>query len=362
MRTDVTCEERYVGTEADIASIADALQEKRRTPLTPENALAHLRRVKGDPDLPVIRPCLLSAFVERRDIDGFDYAFFETAVEIAAAFVRTRLPGFASLRWQSYLVADAVESSGLGGFHGRCGVGFQYESNFGFSELLNRAWVPDSRIRALELARNYVHDSIHAATFRSFGWFDGAPFRYQYGINFRLPNGLSYSGTQQNPDLRFVINLNTLMDGVVASITAEAMRCIDAEVSVVDGISRSVVEDIRGESARAENVAMRAFADAVIVPTTDFLSYWGGETCRDAIGRAMISGVLSPLRNYIEARCAEKADDRALSGFIAARRRDCAFLGRDLWEDLFLSKDFHRGLIIDDALHPLARDSGIVWQ
>lgn len=361
MRNQVTCDETYIGAATDIARIAGILKEHRRQPLSPEYMHAHLRRVKAKDDLPAISTRLLSDFMENRTTANFDYAFFEHAIEHASCRVRELYPEFSPLPTDAYVVAEAV-GNGLGGFHGQYGIGFQYESNFGFSELLNPSLVQDDKVRAIELARNYMHDSFHAASYRTFGYAEDALFRYQYGINFRLPSGISYSGTRHAPECTFVINLNTLMDGITTMVAADAVQGIVGDVTACDDLTRDVVQEIRGEYAGIADHAMARFANEVVAPAAAFVSYWGGESFRHAIGRAMLSGNIAPVKRHIEDAMASKAADRALMAYIEARRRDHGFLGRNLWQDLFLSVDFHHGLLSDESLHPLARYCGISLQ
>lgn len=354
MRNQVTCDERYIGTATDIARIAGILRERRRQPLTSEYMHAHLRKVKAKDDLPAIGTRLLSDFMENRTAANFDYAFFEHAIEHASCRVHELFPGFSPLPMDAYVVAEAA-GYGLGGFHGQYGIGFQYESNFGFSELLNPSLVQDDKVRAIELARNYMHDSFHAATYRTFGYAEEALFRYQYGINFRLPSGISYSGTRNAPECTFVINLNTLMDGITTMVAADAVQRIVGDVAASDDLTRHVVQEIRGEYSGIEDHAMARFANEVVAPAAAFVSYWGGESFRNAIGRAMLNGNIAPIKRHIEDAMTTKETDRALMAFIEARRLDHGFLGRNLLQDLFLSVDFHHGLASDESLHPLAR-------
>lgn len=363
MRSKVTCGEHYLGSHDDVAHILEYLRVRRLQALTPEFMTSHLQTVTRAEISSATRFRTLSEFLADRDDRCFDYTFFDQAVKMASVCLRERFPKFSHLSRHSYVIADSKPENGsLGGFYGRFGIGFQYELNFGFSELLDPRCVSDGTLRAYELARNYTHDSFHAATYRSFGWHEGIAFRYQYGINFRLPNGISYSSALSDPAMPFTVNLNALMDGVTVLVTAHAMRAALAPMHSRDKLARDILSEVRGDYRNIDNDAMLSFADTVVQPAERFLAYWGGEHLLDLVGQTMLDGNLAPLRGYMEGACAEQGGDFQLAEHMRVRREAQDFLGRSVWEDLFLSSDFRNELGRMSDLKPLTMHCGLSLQ
>jgi hypothetical protein len=78
---------------------------------------------------------------------------------------------------------------------------------------------------ALDLVRSYAHDCLHYATFRRYGLTDrGEIARVQYGINFRQPDGRTYSAPDPPGDGP-TRNLGIVMEGATAIARQAAQSC-----------------------------------------------------------------------------------------------------------------------------------------
>ena len=82
---------------------------------------------------------------------------------------------------------------------------------------------------ALDLVRSYAHDCLHYATFRRYRLTDrGEIARVQYGINFRQPDGRTYSAPDQPGDGP-TRNVGILMEGATdAEATAVARQTAES--------------------------------------------------------------------------------------------------------------------------------------
>jgi hypothetical protein len=89
---------------------------------------------------------------------------------------------------------------------------------------------------ALDLVRSYAHDCLHYATFRRYQLTDrGEIARVQYGINFRQPDGRTYSAPD-GPGTGPTRNLGIVMEGATdAEATAIARQAAEAVgITVMD--------------------------------------------------------------------------------------------------------------------------------
>jgi len=189
----------------------------------------------------------------------------------------------------------------------------------GSSVLNKEEWCPSSfdtqatesnLIRTAELIRNYMHDSIHAASFRSFAKGHsqtGDIFRYQYGFNFRRADGISYSLPQLTAEhAPYAINLNVLMDGLaiisVGEAIAELYKNQLREESTTELEIRLVTDIIDPAGAGSEPLAYgNKFNQAVARSTREFVKYWsfGDEQgFRRLLFHSMMSGDSSELNKY----------------------------------------------------------------
>ena len=173
---------------------------------------------------------------------------------------------------------------------------------------------------ALDLVRSYAHDCLHYATFRRYRLTDrGEIARFQYGINFRQPDGRSYSA----PDIPGdgpTRNLGIVMEGATdAEATAIARQAAQscgitgmgpeadmpglafADVTgtvTADGIEAALLLDhpyarSLGRFGRTVTRRYRALLSELGATPADVHSQ---------IIAAMISGDLAPLEAWLDAR------------------------------------------------------------
>lgn len=351
MRDKLCCVEAYLGSEEDVAQTTAHLREARGLELTSRYLSDHLRRVKKNDSLPSIDTKFLAEIIESKDSSWFDIDHFQRVIDGCSRTIKKTHSSFTLLDPSAYVVGVSNPTGGVGGFYGDYGIGFQYEMNFGFSEILNPQVVGDPKIRALELARNHVHDSFHASTYRSFARYKDTTFRYQYGINFRLPTGESYSGTTLVPGAKYVINLNTLMDGVTVLVTADAIRDFASDLEPANDISATVIDEILGNFSNSGVDKIEAFASQVIFPARDFISYFGGEI-RNVLEHAIIAGDVDAARQHINHEANSRLN-KEVSDYLENRKSRWPGLPDTAWERLFLSPDFLSGMSKDPLLNDL---------
>lgn len=203
------------------------------------------------------------------------------------------------------------ESEMLGGFHDARSVGYNYWLQAGFVMLLNDRMVASLVIRTIETIRNYLHDCMHHATFRTFRRAVRVPamsrdfaknrvpeiYREQYGINFRNRDGYSYSQPELTKLSPQAINLNLLMDGTIVLTIARLMR---KKVSAIGLMARSETERFivneffleDPEFVDQYHPVSRQYVQNIVIPTSRFIAHWGGEELRIRIVRAMYTGRL----------------------------------------------------------------------
>lgn len=135
----------------------------------------------------------------KKDALGIDWKLFDAVVKEAEKYFKDIDENFSLMPRDRYLIALPREDS-VGGFYGRPAGGYYYFNDLGFGTTLNENSAPNKTLRTLDLARSYLHDSLHASTFRTFrvDQETGMIFRHQYGINFRNANRVSYSAPNAN--------------------------------------------------------------------------------------------------------------------------------------------------------------------
>jgi len=173
---------------------------------------------------------------------------------------------------------------------------------------------------ALDLVRSYAHDCLHYATFRRYRLTDrGEIARVQYGINFRQPDGRTYSA----PDIPGdgpTRNLGIVMEGATdAEATAiarqAAQSCGITGTDVEAGLPGLVFADVTG-TVTADGIeaallldhhyarSMGRFGRTVTLRYRALLSELGVSPAdaHSQIVAAMISGDLAPLDALLDAR------------------------------------------------------------
>ncbi len=267
----------------------------------------------------------LSHILGDLDNDDIDPVLFASIVDEAFRYFQEMSPDFKLLPLDRYVVRHPSKDDDIGGFHGKgqgnmnAGGYFCYD-DMGFGTLLNKDNIPNIRLRTYELARNYLHDSMHASTFRSMRVGpDGQEHRFQYGINFRDFDNTSFSAPDGDDEGRFV-NLNIFMEGFIQKIIGDFIREKAPEDHAfftepgngpdnpdVSDRERAVWADIT-EPENSGDVLPEAqpFIDFVMAPTARYMNFWEFEFETKGLGsandlrriyfHAMMSGDLSDLR------------------------------------------------------------------
>jgi hypothetical protein len=188
-----------------------------------------------------------------------------------------------------------------------------------FGDLTGTARV-SPQAAALDLVRSYAHDCLHYVTFRRYRLSDrGEIARVQYGINFRQPDGRTYSAADIPGDGP-TRNLGIVMEGATdAEATAIARQAAQlCEITSMDpepGLPGLALADITGtvttddtEAAlRSDHPyaqALGRFGRTVTLRYRALLSELDANP-DDAHGQilaAMISGDLAPLEAWLGAR------------------------------------------------------------
>ncbi|RST07506.1 hypothetical protein EF910_06975 [Streptomyces sp. WAC07149] len=108
---------------------------------------------------------------------------------------------------------ESADTAAWGGFH---------HPDQGYRHLQMRALITmygpltstpqNPSLSALDLLRSYAHDCLHYGSYRSYRLRNGEIVRSQYGVNFRRPDGRTYSApdTADAPGTR---NLGVVMEG-----------------------------------------------------------------------------------------------------------------------------------------------------
>jgi len=188
-----------------------------------------------------------------------------------------------------------------------------------FGDLTGRTPV-SPQAAALDLVRSYAHDCLHYATFRRYRLTDrGEIARVQYGINFRQPDGRTYSAPD-SPGDGPTRNLGIVMEGATdAEATAiarqAAQSCGTTGTDVEAGLPGPVFADVTGTVTAGGIEAallldhyyarsMGRFGRTVTLRYRALLSELGVSPAdaHSQIVAAMISGDLAPLEAWLDAR------------------------------------------------------------
>jgi hypothetical protein len=176
------------------------------------------------------------------------------------------------------------------------------------------------QLAALDLVRSYAHDCLHHATFRRYCLSDrGEVVRVQYGINFRQPDGRTYSA----PDLPgdgSTRNLGILMEGATDAVaTAIARQTASAyginlmsmepsphSMALADtmgALTADAIEDALS-SAHPHTRSLGRFNQAVTNRYRALLRELSSDPSdlHEQFIMAMISGELLPLESWLDAR------------------------------------------------------------
>ena len=173
---------------------------------------------------------------------------------------------------------------------------------------------------ALDLMRAYAHDCLHYATFRRYRLTDrGEIARVQYGINFRQPDGRTYSAPDipgDGPTRNLGIVMEGATDAEATSIARQAAQsCGITGTDVEAGLPGLVLADVTGTVTAGGIEAallldhpyarsMGRFGRTVTLRYRALLSELGASPAdaHSQIVAAMISGDLAPLEAWLDAR------------------------------------------------------------
>jgi len=248
-----------------------------------------------------------------------DLDCFEEVVATAASAIRASHGSeFKLIAPERYYVASP-SAHDIGGFHSPLSVGYSTLWRAASAVALNVGIVPSARVRAVELARTYLHDSLHHSTFCSFRVLRWSPqssaqaklllpsvYREQYGFNFRNSAGKSYSSPNLTWRSPWAINLNLLMDGTVSMVVAQSLAPLRLSqlVKPTGKHEKAVLDDVALRSqgrARVEGWGTDHYFE-VVRPAKAFIEYWGGTHFLELLVRAMFTGELEALRKHVDTR------------------------------------------------------------
>ncbi|MFM9890957.1 MAG: hypothetical protein ACKVOE_10055 [Rickettsiales bacterium] len=311
----------YVGSETERQAIAAAVESQRtQTPAV----LANHQTVASE---------------MHSNAGGIDWALFARITSQAETYFRNIDPHFSMIPTDRYYVTHP-ESGNLGGFFGKPIGGYYYLNDVGFTTYLDAARVPNTTVRTLEFARNYIHDSMPASTFKTIRIDPetGKHYRHQYGINFRDAQGNSYSAPNLHETNPGAVNLNCWMDAVTHAETSKFLSTQFPELAHLEGLTpleQQVTNEIRGVAFdRNAFPESKSFYSGVIDPVKKFMSRWGGGQLTDITMKAMFSG-----------------DQEPVKGFFASK------LGRpDAFESLFRQEAYREPSAIRASVHKVPNE------
>lgn len=228
----VVSSERLLGDVSTTSRLARELDSYR------ENPLAHVRL--AHPELQFVTLGELALLPQYARL--IDQPLLIESLKLLGAKLSEYGDGVTPLSphrvWVGVEPAAGQTALSLGGFH-YPGLGYHYIQQVSILTLagpgLNDGLAVDSTLAALELLRGYVHDTMHYRSFRSYRMMPPAPapgpkpsfYRSQYGINFRRPNGATYS-ERDRADHASTRNLGIIMEAAVDRFGQELVRALAA--------------------------------------------------------------------------------------------------------------------------------------
>lgn len=314
--------ERYCGSADDKAFVSEYLQ--------------NLRNIDLSSLIPTSRYVTLEKLLDSGSQALMDPDLFVSVSSAAERYLLDKSVLFACLPENRFIIGVSPDPKDVGGFHSVHARGYKDMHLYGFAVPLNPMVIGDVTIRTLELARSYMHDSIHYSQFRSYRRTPSfiqvkrfVIYRDQCGLTFRRPNGVSYS--LRNLTGPRLININLLQDGVDVLMVAEAMAPHVRELNspVSSRLEKEVVSDLRA-SFGGLSLGSRAhrFHAEVTLASMRFLEYWTGadiKFLRDEIFRAMLSGRLGSVSAYFNSKLGAPSSWKSLfmsDDWIRLRRTD----------------------------------------
>ncbi len=293
--TSSSLNERYLGTCYDIRFIAEYLKRARST--SPKSKLP-------------IPSCSLAELLTplKAAAVHIDAGLLLAATRTAHDSFTRDVPSFQLLPHSNfYCGLVPAGDPDNGGFFSRYWRGFNYIGNYGFAAVLSPGLDYGTKMRTIELARSYIHDSLHAATYRTFrrrDLHDNHPvpvYREQYGFNFRRSTGISYSRKGYESELPGRLNLNILMDGLTTLAVARVLSTFAVDIlrGTCSSHERSVMHDVTcllGEiSADSPSFSFHRNVTSHVV---EFLDFWDAPELQRQLFRAMLTGEMAALCAY----------------------------------------------------------------
>jgi len=215
----------------------------------------------------------------------------------------TKIYHFELIDPNRYLIM--IPENNVGGFYGIPEGGFDHYQSIGKTTLLNRNIIKSDFLLTIELARNYLHDSIHNYTFKSFVWNREKKVvsRYQYGINFRTIEGVSYSSPNLSTKSPIGINLNVLMDGLTQYYISIFLRKkLHTREPIRHYLEFAVFEELFYANLIQGYSEPIQYYNDILLPTVRFLEYWGHDFLIPEIMYAMLSGNNLKLKDYFSSK------------------------------------------------------------
>lgn len=207
----------------------------------------------------------------------------------------------------------ATDPDDRGGFHAKKPGGYRHLYDAGYTNQLNPAFGLSPAQHALELARCYIHDSLHAATFRSYRidrrcQSGDRIYREKYGFNLRNADGVSFSSPKAGHGEPLVINLNVLMDGIVDILASEALHHSVALLDWTRRIGDHPIVRECVEHAPVPTAGADIFHADVMEPVKRFLEYWKRVDLIPCAVYAMKRGSLTSLKRAFELKVLKKGE------------------------------------------------------
>jgi len=288
--------EAYVGTEREMALIRNFLAASRLT--RPHTLKEHTQ---------------LNEARENRTL--IDWPLFDEIIGAGLAHFKQYSDRVELIPEDRYMIARPPSGSdNIGGFYGeplgelKTPGGYYSNQDIGFATILNPEILQDRTLRTVELARGYLHDCLHATTFRTFRVNAGsdAIYRHQYGINFRTAQGVGYSSPKLTEQSPVGINLNTWMDAAITLSVADFLKDRYADkldLQTADLLAKTIAQEVLGLEFKPGILPSLAdkFIPDVTEPSLKFENFWDKGTpgrLRSIVLHAMFTGELNPIKTY----------------------------------------------------------------
>ncbi|GHA52483.1 MULTISPECIES: hypothetical protein [Streptomyces] len=155
--------------------------------------------------------------------------------------------------------AESARPGAWGGFH-HPNQGYRHMQMAALITMygpMGRAIPADPGLAMLDVVRAYAHDSLHYGSARRYVLTDGRVTRTQYGINWRRPDGRSYSAADPH-DAHHTRNLGVVMEGACDREARRITRYIASRFGITSPDSPDdpgwwAYRDVTGQLGAAED-------------------------------------------------------------------------------------------------------------